>query len=68
MERGKNIREKAEPNRAGGATHLEHQGSQLEDGLAVHLDVPLLGERSVSRGEGAAGEAAPAAGPRSRPE
>lgn len=27
-----------------GATHLEHQGSQLEDGLAVHLDLPLLGE------------------------
>lgn len=54
-------------------THLEHQGGQLEDGLAVHLDLPLLRrEHSVSRarpgegGEGAPGEAVPA--PAARPE
>lgn len=63
-----NVPSQTEPGRD---THLEHQGGQLEDGLAVHLDLPLCRrEQSVSgrarhgRGEGrrggGTGEAVPA--------
>lgn len=63
-----NVLSQTEPGRD---THLEHQGGQLEDGLAVHLDLPLCRrEQSVSgrarhgRGEGrrggGTGEAVPA--------